>query len=332
MGNDLNTTIQGPLSLANRPTLNSAFAETALLRTSTPTGSERCQRQSTVPAQGDILFGGRYQVIRELGRGGQGVVFQVFHRELRCFRALKLIDTNLILRSEGRRRVQQEAKLMARVSHPNTVTVHDARMVDDVFYIEMELVSGQSLDKVLLPGQPLDLKLITRILEQLCDVLAYLHELGIIHRDVKPSNVMRVDGLSPGHEQIKVLDFGISKVLLPEALGFEELRTKTGCLNYTLKYASPEQLLAAPVDPRSDLYAVGLLLFEWLCGYPPFQGPFAAYKRVTENMPCFSQVNPSCRVPKALENLIIGHILARNPSHRPISARELWQRFMDAIA
>src|SRR5262249_42720005 len=148
----------------------------------------------------------------------------------------------------------------------------DARMARDAAFIEMEYVRGQSLNKLLKTGVPMPLDWVGRILEQLCDVLEVAHALKIVHRDLKPANLMLVDGRPPGKEQLKVLDFGIAKILEGDE-GSLDFHTKTECFVGSAPYSSPEQVTSGTLDVRSDLYSVGVILFEFLAGHRPFNGP-----------------------------------------------------------
>ena len=167
------------------------------------------------PRPGQILFG-RYLVVRQLGEGGMGTVWLVRHLELECRAGAEADRLGDRLRPPGAARFKREARVMARLSHPNAVVVHDARMGKDAAFIEMEYIRGQSLNKLLQPGVPMPLDWTARILEQLCDVLQAAHNLKIVHRDLKPANLMLVEGWSAGKELLKVLDFGIAKLLEAE--------------------------------------------------------------------------------------------------------------------
>src|SRR5262249_25574154 len=199
----------------------------------------------TIPLDGPLTPGqlvfGRYYVKKELGRGGMGKVWLVQHKELGVDRALKMISAGIAFDPQVRLRFQREARAMALFSHPNAVTVHDARLTQqDIAFIEMEYVQGQSIDKLLKKGTPMPLDWTARILAQLCNVLQKAHDAGIIHRDLKPSNLMLLDGQEPGREFLKVLDFGIAKILGVEHRA-DDASTSTGGFLGTPPYTSPEQ-------------------------------------------------------------------------------------------
>jgi serine/threonine-protein kinase len=262
-----------------------------------------------------------------LGSGGMGNVWLVTHLELGSERALKVIRRAMGLDPAIRARFAREARVMARFSHPNAVTIHDARLEGADALIEMEYVAGKNLSELLTTGvaQPVDWT--WRILEQLCNVLDAAHQIGIVHRDLKPRNLMLVDGRPPGQELLKVLDFGLVKILgteLPDEL------TSPGVFLGTALYASPEQIQDADLDARSDIYSVGVILYELLTGHRPFQGSSSklVYQQVNVRPPAFHDVNPDVHVPDKVEELVL-RCLAKDPADRPQSARALAVEFRD---
>ncbi len=287
---------------------------------------------------GQIVFG-RYVVNGEIGRGGMGRVWLVRHLTLDADRALKTIVANIAFNSDARGRFAREARAMARFNHPNAVTVHDALLTDDVAFIEMEYVRGKSLDKVLKRGQPMPLDWIDRILHQLCDVLQLAHDSGIVHRDLKPSNLMLVDGRAEGREFLKVLDFGIAKILgTGEVAG--DAHTLTNAVMGTPPYMSPEQaegrspqpLPDGRADGRTDLYAVGVILYEMLTGELPFRGSTA--QKIAHTLfappPPLHEANPEAGVPLAIEQVVL-RCLSKKPEARPQTAHDLYEAFVAAL-
>ncbi len=220
---------------------------------------------------------------------------------------------------------------MARLSHPHAVAVHDARIGIDAAFIEMEYVKGQSLNRILTPGVPMPLAWTARILEQLCDVLQEAHSLKIVHRDLKPANLMLVDGRPPGKEQLKVLDFGIAKILEGD-LTSGDCRTNTGCFIGSAPWSSPEQASDAPIDGRSDLYSVGVILYEFLTGHRPFSGPITRVllDHLSTPPPPFAERNPNVVVPPEIERVVM-RCLAKNPDDRPQSAHKLAEELAAAF-
>jgi serine/threonine-protein kinase len=280
-------------------------------------------------APGQVLFD-RYIVERQLGEGGMGTVWLVRHRELGSERALKLMVSGIARDPQVRARFRREAQILDKLNHPNAVRVYDARIGHDIAFIEMEFVRGQSVNQILVPGQPMPLKWVTELLDQLCDVLQAANDEGITHRDLKPPNLMLVDGKQPGRKILKLLDFGIAKIR--EAA--DSVHTLTGSYMGTPLYSSPEQITGEEaVDTRSDIYSVGLILYELLTGYRPFDGSINAiiYKHTMVPPRRFAEVNPEAHVPAAVEEVVL-KCLAKNPDQRPQSPRELAERFHAAVA
>ena len=269
----------------------------------------------------------KFESVKLLGEGGMGEVWRVRRRGFTRDRAVKLIHSKWALSGAIRSRLEREAEAMDRISHPHAVIVHDVGM-DPAPYIEMEYIPGKTLDKLLRPGVPMVLDWTMRILEQLCDVLQAAHEKEkIVHRDLKPSNLMLVDGYPEGQEYLKVLDFGIAK-LLEDA---ETNLTSVGELLGTVKYMSPEQSLdSANVDHRSDIFTVGVILYELLTGYHPIQasGRNAQMIEIVHNPPPpFNKRNPSVPpYPPGVEELVLS-CLDKDPAQRPQSAAKLAEEF-----
>ena len=279
---------------------------------------------------GKIAFD-RYRPIQRLGGGGMGEVWLVEHLQLETQRALKLILPRISFDSMARARFRREAQLMAKFTHPNAVTVHDARLTeDDVAFIEMEYVRGRSLDLILENEGPLPLDLVARLLDQLCEVLQVAHDHKILHRDLKPSNLMLIDGRPVGREHLKVLDFGIAKSLATDEIEFGE-RTITGSFVGTPPYASPEQA-ERDADHRSDLYSVGIILCELLTGRRPFSGPLTKVIADTVNRPppSFRELNPAIEVPPEVE-AVVRRCLAKDPADRYQTALEIAEAFRAAL-
>ena len=302
------------------------------LPTPTPTDDELAGKEGFVgrPEPGQTLFG-RYRVEKMIGEGGMGSVWLVRHLELDALRALKLIVANNAFNPEAQARFRREARVMARLSHPNAVVVHDARITRGAAFIEMEYIRGESLNRLLKPGVPMPLDWTARILVQLSDVLQEAHDHKIVHRDLKPSNLMLVEGRPPGKEFLKVLDFGIAKILEPDQEG--DLHTMTGSFMGTAQYSSPEQASGEAIDGRSDLYSVGVILYEFLTGRRPFEGPLSRqlYDHLHTPPPSFAVRNPVVTVPPAVERVVL-RCLAKNPADRPQTAHALAKEFLQVLA
>lgn len=209
---------------------------------------------------GDMIFGDNYAVVRLLGRGGMGEVWQVRNLTLKRDEAIKLINLDCAAIQGSRGRFEREAEVMARIKHPNTVVIYGLTKFENQDVIIMEYINGKPLSQVIAGSPVMPLDQVVPIFGQLADLLDEVHRNGIVHRDLKPSNLMLVDGKQSG-PLLKVLDFGIAKLMEPG----EDL-TVAGDFVGTSRYASPEQRDLKEVDRRSDIYAMGLLLYQLLTG------------------------------------------------------------------
>jgi serine/threonine-protein kinase len=298
-------------------------------------------------AKGRDLFG-KYRLLEKIGEGGMGEVWLVDNLQLDRKSALKLIKPEIAHNDKGWRRFQREARLMAKLEHPNAVVVYDFKRTHSMGYIEMEFVRGRSLDKYLKEheGEQLPLEWIAALLDQLCAVLQEAHghldeksgkPKPIIHRDLKPSNLMLMDRKPPGQD-LKVLDFGIAK-MIEEDGGPEVTLTGAGDLLGTPAFMSPEQIRGGwgkdaehEVDNRSDLYSVGVLLYQLLTGKTPFRrrDSFALLAaHLSEPPPPIKEMNPQSEIPSSVERLVM-QCLDKDPTKRPQSAQELSRMFRAA--
>ncbi len=205
---------------------------------------------------------GRYELLSELGQGAMGVVYKardpVLDREV----AIKTINLTLPKDelSEYEARFYQEARAAGGLNHPNIVTIYDIGKTERVAYMAMEFLEGQELRSVLAAREPLPVELALDIAAQVADGLAYAHDRHIVHRDIKPANIMVVrNGL------VKITDFGIARMRT------NEVKTMTGMILGSPKYMSPEQVAGKRADHRSDLFSLGVVLYEMLTGEAPFQ-------------------------------------------------------------
>jgi len=273
---------------------------------------------------GQVLFE-KYLIVRKLGQGGMGLVWMVKHLELDTFRALKMILDGIATDQEMRHRFRREAKVMAAFSHPHSVTVHDAGLGPNYGYLEMEYVRGTSIDRLLAPGVPMPMVWIAKVIEQLCDVLSAAHRMRIIHRDLKPANLMLLADRPVGSEFLKVLDFGLAKILADAELDL----TRNGFVG-TVSYASPEQAMGDAVDERTDLYSTGVLLYEFLCGHRPFEGStIQQFEDVLRNMPPPPSVrNPNAGIAPCWDAFTL-RCLSKDPARRPRTATEFWEEFKE---
>ena len=269
------------------------------------------------------VFGGRYRVEEAIGRGGMSVVYRAIHLQTEATVALKIMTGALGSDEKKRLRFEQEAHASARLDHPSIIRVLDyGRSEDDLLFIAMELLTGCTLGQWLKAKGPLSLSDACHLMQQTCNALEVAHDLGVIHRDLKPDNIFLINADDDDNpfSSIKLLDFGIAKVAGQTDV---ETLTETGFICGTPLYISPEQALGMPLDGRSDLYAVGVLLFQLITGRTPFHAdtPIAlVMKHIHNAPPSFESVNPSASVPAQLDDLIQS-LLAKNREQRPASAR-----------
>ncbi len=254
---------------------------------------------------------GRYHVLDRIAAGGMGEVYRAHDAVLERPVAIKVLHRSLAGDAGFVERFRREARAAASLNHQNIVAVHDWGSVDGIYYMVMEYVAGRSVREllneqgVLAPAQAAD------VLEQTLAALQHAHRQGIVHRDVKPENLMVTrDGV------VKVADFGLARALADAQI------TEAGTVTGTVQYLAPEQLQGEPADPRTDLYALGIVAFELLTGRLPFTGetPMAiAYKHIHERVPPPSSFNPA--VPASLDGWV-GSVTEKERELRPESATE----------
>ncbi|MFI5893311.1 Stk1 family PASTA domain-containing Ser/Thr kinase [Actinoplanes sp. NPDC051513] len=274
------------------------------------------------------LLGGRYQVGELLGYGGMAEVHR--GRDLRLGRdvAIKMLRTDLARDATFQERFRREAQNSAALNHPAIVAVYDtgeeiSSTGEKLPFIVMEFVNGQTLKEVLAQEQRLQPRRALEIIADIDAALEFSHRHGIIHRDIKPGNVMITQ-----NGQVKVMDFGIARALASGATTM----TQTSAVIGTAQYLSPEQARGEAVDARSDVYAAGCVLFELLVGHPPFVGDSpvsVAYQHVREDPKAPSDVNPE--VPRDVDAIVL-KALAKNPMNRYQSAQEMRADALRAVS
>lgn len=267
---------------------------------------------------------GRYKIIQLLGKGGMGTVYKGLDPALDRSVALKTIRLDFALSpaeiSELKERLIREAKAAGRLSHPNIVTIYDVGEEGGLHYIAMEYLSGYTLEDFIKKKGELNYRIVAKIIMQTCEALSYAHQHGIVHRDIKPANIMLLEDF-----HVKVMDFGIA-------------RLETGSLtqsNVTLgtpRYISPEQLEGKPADKRSDLFSLGVVIYELLTRQKPFLGENISslmYRILNHNPPPPSSLDEKTPL---LFDRIVSKAMAKNPEERYQDAEEISQILKEFIS
>jgi serine/threonine protein kinase len=264
---------------------------------------------------------GRYEILAELGQGSMGVVYKARDPALDRVVAIKTINLNLPKDelAEYEARFYQEARAAGGLNHPNIVTIYDIGKSERVAYMAMEFLEGEELRAILSAGQPLPVIQAMDVASQVAEGLNYAHERHIVHRDIKPSNIMVVrDGL------VKITDFGIARMRT------NEVKTMTGMILGSPKYMSPEQVAGKRADHRSDLFSLGVVLYEMLTGQAPFQADSIhgiMYQILNSTAPA-----PSLRDSELPEivDLIVAKALTKSVEERYQSAKDLATDLQDS--
>lgn len=262
-----------------------------------------------------IRMAGRYQILGQLGRGGMATVFKAHDPGLGRDVAVKFLHAPLCADEEYRARFLREARAAGGLSHPNIVTVHDVGEIDGRPYMAMELMEGQTLSDAMHDGQPLPVRDVIIMGIQLARALDYAHAHGVVHRDIKPGNIM----LTKSARTIKVTDFGIAHVETPGTTQ----RTRVGDIIGTPQYMSPEQAMGEKLDGRSDLFSMGIVLYQMLTGQRPFQGEglVALVMKIThEEPPPIEKLRPD--LPPALRR-VVQRCLSKERDKRFQTGKEL---------
>ena len=256
---------------------------------------------------------GRYRLLEELGRGAMGIVYLAEDESLQRQVAVKamLLPADSDERAEHEGRFRQEAKAAGGLNHPNVITIHDLGREGDWLYIAMELLRGTEL-RTLMSAGLLPAPLALDIAAQVAEGLAAAHARGVVHRDIKPSNIMVLGG-----RHAKIMDFGVARVQA------SEVRTRSGVLLGSPKYMSPEQVAGHAVDPRSDVFSLGSMLYEMVTGQPAFGGAELAnllYDILHTTPTPATRLNPE--LPPLLD-LVLGRAMQKNPAARYQDAAEM---------
>jgi Tol biopolymer transport system component len=265
---------------------------------------------------------GNYRILAELSRGGMGTVYHAQDIRLHRDVALKLLPGDSLLDEEALNRFRKEARAASSLNHPNICTIYDAGEENGVPYLAMELLDGRTLAEAI-ASRLLPIETTLRLGIQICDALQYVHERGMIHRDLKPSNIFVTS-----RGDAKLLDFGLARKIQPEiasaaATTISADMTEPGRLLGTVAYMSPEQAQGKPVDARTDLFALGTVLYEMVTGFRAFPGDSSAavLANLLRSEPTpIRTLNP--KIPPELQS-IIAKALEKNPSDRYQSAKEM---------
>src|SRR4029077_16490398 len=252
----------------------------------------------------DQVFHGRYKLVRKLGTGGMANVYLAEDQELGRRVAIKMLDDRHAQDEQFVERFRREAKNAAGLSHPNVVSIYDRGQAEGTYYIAMEYLEGRTLKELLVARGPTPIPVAIDYARQILAALGFAHQHGVVHRDIKPHNVaVAPDG------RIKVMDFGIARA------GTSQM-TETGSIIGTAQYLSPEQAKGAPVGPASDIYSVGIVLYEMLTGSAPFTGDTPleiAMKHLSTTPEPPSEQRPE--VPHELDSIVL-RALAKRPEDR----------------
>jgi len=260
---------------------------------------------------GDVL-GGRYEIVKLLGEGGMGAVYKASDRELDRPVALKVIRPELASSSSMLARFKQELLLSRQVTHKNVIRIYDLGDADGVKFITMEFVEGRDLRALIHEKKKYSPEEAVEVMQQVCQALQAAHSVGVIHRDLKPQNIMREE-----NGRILVMDFGLARTMEGDGM------TQTGALVGTMEYMSPEQALGKELDQRSDVFTAGLILYELLTGNMPFKAETALASLIRRTQERAIPVSDLDRnIPGALSS-IVSKCLERDPNLRYQSAEEV---------
>ena len=259
---------------------------------------------------------GRYQVEKELGKGAMGVVYLGRDPKINRVVAIKTMALSQEFEEDELKDVKErffrEAETAGRLNHPNIVTIFDAGEEHDLAYIAMEFLKGKDLVPYTKPGNLMPLAKVMDVAARVADALYYAHQNSVVHRDIKPANIM----YEPESDSVKVTDFGIARIT-------DSSKTKTGMVLGTPSYMSPEQLAGKKIDGRSDLFSLGVMLFQMASGKLPFEGDSMAqlmFKIANEAHPNIREINP--QVPECLA-VIIDRALAKDNAQRYQTGAEM---------
>jgi len=270
------------------------------------TGGDNRDDLATEPEDliGEVLSD-RYRIESVLGEGGMGVVYRAEHTHMRKTVAVKVLHPELTTVGEVVARFEREAQAAANIDHPNVCAATDfGRSANGAFYLVMEHLDGFALDEILAEQGSMKVRRAIHVARQICSALERAHDMGIVHRDLKPENVLLIER-DGDPDFVKVLDFGIARVPVDDST--VKTLTRAGMVLGTPAYLSPEQATGHATDHTTDLYSLGITLFEMIAGRRPFESPSAVEllgMHATKAPPKLSKMAPAARVPLRLEKLV----------------------------
>lgn len=264
---------------------------------------------------------GKYKIAKEIDRGGMGAVYRAFDTNLGRMVALKVLSPHLGLDESFVERFRREAKMAANLRHRNIVTIYDMGSADDQYYIAMEYVEGPNLREEVRTSGRMAPQRVAAILKQLAAALDYAHDQGVIHRDIKPSNI-----LIEAEDEVKLADFGIAKALSDSTTGLTGTQIRIG----TPHYMSPEQAEGQSLNAASDIYSLGIVVYEMLAGRTPFTGATTAVllAHISKQPPSLRALVPG--LPAKVEKVVF-KALEKQPQKRYQTAGEFARAFQEAV-
>lgn len=284
------------------------------------------------PLPGASLEGGKYSIERLIGVGGMGIVYKGWHELMRRAVAIKVLRPQFIDDENSIQRFKREAQAAGKLKHPNIITLHDFGVTDDgLFYIVMDLLEGHSLTELIRYKGYVGVDRSIKIFSKVCDALQHAHTNGVIHRDLKPGNII-ICPTEYDKDFVKLVDFGIAKTISDEDRSSQSL-TQNGEVFGSPLYMSPEQCLGRTLDGRSDIYSTGVVLYEALIGHPPFVGQNMISTidlHIHEPPPRFSQVRPDLYIPERVEAVVL-KALSKKPEDRQQTMEQLKLELLMAV-
>jgi len=276
------------------------------------------------PSDNPAMLGrlGEFEVLEFIGRGGMGLVLKGYDHELNRFVAIKVLRPHYAEHAAARQRFSREAQAAAAVVHPHVVAIHAVDSAHQPPYFVMSYVPGESLQQRLDRAGPLDIAEVLRISQQVAEGLAAAHGQGLIHRDIKPANIL----LERNVERVLLTDFGLARAVDDASL------TQSGVITGTPQYMSPEQARGESLDPRTDLFSLGSVMYAMLAGHPPFRADsaYAVLRRINEDIPRpLREINPN--VPDWLE-AFVNCLLKKRPEDRWQSAKQVADLLKQCLA